>query len=242
MKFEDIKKLHEKKFREKLGALRHRRRAPRAGAREGRGARCAPARKQDLRDARLCALVEQAADARRSSPSRWRRSARRVHRRASPRWCRCSTPPRRAQESALSIFTRSRIPAISAPSCARWRGSGISAACCSPDSVDLHNGKVVRASMGAIFHVPVEFDVPLDVVAKTFRAHCLLDLGGRADCVAGIPGIRLLRVRQRSARPAARADERARRAAIHHPGNGRHRIAERGGDREHLPVRAQPRV
>lgn len=28
----------------------------------------------------------------------------------------------------------------------------------SPDSVDLHNGKVVRASMGALFHVPVEID------------------------------------------------------------------------------------
>jgi TrmH family RNA methyltransferase len=34
----------------------------------------------------------------------------------------------------------------------------------SPDSVDLHNGKVVRASMGAIFHVPVEIDVPLDAL------------------------------------------------------------------------------
>ena len=36
---------------------------------------------------------------------------------------------RRARGSAPSICTRSRIPAISAPSCARWRGSEISAAC-----------------------------------------------------------------------------------------------------------------
>ena len=33
------------------------------------------------------------------------------------------------RESARSIFTKSRIRATSAPSCARWRGSGISAAC-----------------------------------------------------------------------------------------------------------------
>ena len=41
----------------------------------------------------------------------------------------------------------------------------------SPDSVDVHNGKVVRASMGAIFHVPVELDVPLEVPAGPLRAH-----------------------------------------------------------------------
>jgi len=38
----------------------------------------------------------------------------------------------------------------------------------SPDSVDVHNGKVVRASMGAIFHVPVEIDVPLDSLPARF--------------------------------------------------------------------------
>jgi RNA methyltransferase, TrmH family len=48
----------------------------------------------------------------------------------------------------------------------------------SPDSVDLHNGKVVRASMGAIFHVPVEFDVPLDVLPGRFARIATLDLGG----------------------------------------------------------------
>jgi TrmH family RNA methyltransferase len=48
----------------------------------------------------------------------------------------------------------------------------------SPDSVDLHNGKVVRASMGAIFHVPVEFDVPLDALPGRFSRIASLDLGG----------------------------------------------------------------
>jgi RNA methyltransferase, TrmH family len=47
-----------------------------------------------------------------------------------------------------------------------------------PDSVDLHNGKVVRASMGAIFHVPVEFDVPLDALRDRFPRIASLDLSG----------------------------------------------------------------
>ena len=74
---------------------------------------------------------------------------------------------------------------------------------CSPDSVDLHNGKVVRASMGAIFHVPVEFDVPMDALPERFPRIACLDLNGAAHRVAGVPGIRLLRLWQRSAWPAA---------------------------------------
>ena len=49
---------------------------------------------------------------------------------------------------------------------------------CSPDSVDLHNGKVVRASMGAIFHVPVEQDTPLDSLPARFARIASLDLRG----------------------------------------------------------------
>ena len=48
----------------------------------------------------------------------------------------------------------------------------------SPDSVDVHNGKVVRASMGAIFHVPVEIDVPLEALSARFKQIASLDLGG----------------------------------------------------------------
>jgi RNA methyltransferase, TrmH family len=48
----------------------------------------------------------------------------------------------------------------------------------SPDSVDVHNGKVVRASMGAIFHVPVEHDVPLDSLSSRFAGIASLDLHG----------------------------------------------------------------
>ncbi len=50
----------------------------------------------------------------------------------------------------------------------------------SPDSVDLHNGKVVRASMGAIFHVPVEIDVPLETLAARFGQLACLDLHGES--------------------------------------------------------------
>ena len=50
---------------------------------------------------------------------------------------------------------------------------------CSADSVDLYNGKVVRASMGAIFHVPVEFDVPMDALRKRFPRVACLDLNGQ---------------------------------------------------------------
>jgi len=50
----------------------------------------------------------------------------------------------------------------------------------SPDSVDVHNGKVVRASMGAIFHVPVEIDVPMDSLPARFTRIACLDLAGES--------------------------------------------------------------
>ena len=50
----------------------------------------------------------------------------------------------------------------------------------SPNSVDLHNGKAVRASMGAIFHVPVEIDVPIETLPARFGSRIAsLDLAGR---------------------------------------------------------------
>jgi TrmH family RNA methyltransferase len=49
----------------------------------------------------------------------------------------------------------------------------------SADSVDLHNGKVVRASMGAIFHVPVEVDVSLESLPKRYPRIACLDLAGQ---------------------------------------------------------------
>lgn len=49
-----------------------------------------------------------------------------------------------------------------------------------PGSVDVHNGKVVRASMGAIFHVPVETDVPMDSLPARFQRIACLDMQGAA--------------------------------------------------------------
>jgi len=49
----------------------------------------------------------------------------------------------------------------------------------SPDSVDVHNGKAVRASMGAIFHVPVEIDVPIETLRARFNRIASLDLQGQ---------------------------------------------------------------
>ena len=49
----------------------------------------------------------------------------------------------------------------------------------SPNSVDVHNGKAVRASMGAIFHVPVEIDVPMEALPARFARIASLDLQGQ---------------------------------------------------------------
>lgn len=50
----------------------------------------------------------------------------------------------------------------------------------SPDSVDPFNPKVVRASMGAIFHLPIELDVSLDDLSTRFERFAYLDLTGSA--------------------------------------------------------------
>jgi TrmH family RNA methyltransferase len=49
----------------------------------------------------------------------------------------------------------------------------------SPNSVDVYNGKSVRASMGAILHVPVELDVPLQSLPGRFDRIASLDLQGK---------------------------------------------------------------
>lgn len=48
----------------------------------------------------------------------------------------------------------------------------------SPHSVDPFNSKVVRSSMGAIFHVPIELDVSLDEVKNRFKSVACLDMQG----------------------------------------------------------------
>lgn len=48
----------------------------------------------------------------------------------------------------------------------------------SPNSVDPYNDKAVRASMGAIFHVPLEIDVPLTALPQRFARIACLDMQG----------------------------------------------------------------
>jgi TrmH family RNA methyltransferase len=48
----------------------------------------------------------------------------------------------------------------------------------SPGSVDPYNPKVVRASMGAIFHVPLETEVPLGSLSSRYHSVACLDLNG----------------------------------------------------------------
>ena len=48
----------------------------------------------------------------------------------------------------------------------------------SPNSVDPYNGKAVRASMGAIFHVPIEINIPLSSVAARYQQIACLELAG----------------------------------------------------------------
>lgn len=50
----------------------------------------------------------------------------------------------------------------------------------SPGSVDPYNPKVVRSSMGAIFHVPMELDVPLELIKARFNSIATLDMNGKA--------------------------------------------------------------
>lgn len=49
----------------------------------------------------------------------------------------------------------------------------------SPDSVDPYNPKVVRSSMGAIFHVPMELNVPLESLSARFNTIATLDMNGK---------------------------------------------------------------
>jgi len=50
----------------------------------------------------------------------------------------------------------------------------------SPNSVDPYNSKVVRASMGAIFHVDMELNVSLDDLASRFERFACLDMSGES--------------------------------------------------------------
>lgn len=55
----------------------------------------------------------------------------------------------------------------------------------SPGSVDPFNPKVVRASLGALFHVPLELDVDGSALARRFARIAALDLQGESTRSGG---------------------------------------------------------
>jgi len=54
----------------------------------------------------------------------------------------------------------------------------------SANSVDPFNPKVVRSSMGAIFHVPMELDVSLENIQQRFERFAYLDMDGQSTSSA----------------------------------------------------------
>lgn len=55
----------------------------------------------------------------------------------------------------------------------------------SPGSVDPFNPKVVRASMGALFHVPLETEVALSDLGTRYQSLACLDLNGASTTAGG---------------------------------------------------------
>ena len=131
MKFEDVKKLHQKKFREEFGFFLV----------EGEHL-VQELQKAAVHDTRLrTSEIYLTRDyAHWSSPLPMHviqsKQMAQISETRSPQGIAAVVPlfttPRRARTNARSTCTRSRTRAISAPSCARWRGSGISVACSVP--------------------------------------------------------------------------------------------------------------
>ena len=170
MKFEDIKKLHQKKFREELGYFlvegEHLvQELQKAATSRSRG--CASSEIYVTRDyahwssplpMHVNAVEADGADQRDAFAAGHRRGGA-AARPAAPRAGERAVYLHEIQDPG-NLGTILRTLA--------WFGNF--RCLLSPDSVDVHNGKVVRASMGAIFHVPVEIDVPLESLPRRFSA------------------------------------------------------------------------
>ena len=195
MKFEDIKKLHQKKFREEFGTSSSKastwcRSCEKAAARDARLRQSEIYLTRDyahwssaLPDARR-QVKGDGADQRDAFTAGYRRGGAAAGRGRAARVERAVYLHEIQDPGNLGTILRTLA----------WFGNF--RCLLSPDSVDVHNGKVVRASMGAIFHVPVELDVPLEALARSLRAHRRPGSRGRAGGVAGVQEVRLLRVRQ----------------------------------------------
>ncbi len=111
-------------------------------------------------------------------------------------WCRCCTAPAPQPGERAIYLHEIQDPGNLGTILRTLAWFGGFRCLLSPDSVDLHNGKVVRASMGAIFHVPVEIDVPLDSLPARFGRIASLDLQGQSIATPAFRELRLLHLRQ----------------------------------------------
>jgi RNA methyltransferase, TrmH family len=177
MKFDDIKKLHQKKFREELGHF----------IVEGEHL-VQELEKAAASDARLRASEIYVTREHEGWPTRLplhvvpSKQMAQISETRSPQGIAAvvpllSTPPPRAGERAVYLH-EIQDPGNFGTILRTLAWFGGFRCLTSPDSVDVHNGKVVRASMGAIFHVPVELDVPMDALRERFPRIACLDLRG----------------------------------------------------------------
>lgn len=178
MKFEDIRKLHQKKFREELGHF----------LLEGEHL-VQELEKAARHDARLRAseiyLTHEYEGIRTTLPTQVinARHMAQISETRSPQGIAAVVPlleaaPPRAGERAIYLH-EVQDPGNLGTILRTLAWFGGFRCLLSPDSVDVHNGKVVRASMGAIFHAPVEADVPLDALPGRYGRIASLDLHGR---------------------------------------------------------------
>jgi TrmH family RNA methyltransferase len=177
MKFDDVKKLHQKKFREELGHFlvegEHLvQELEKAGARDPRlrASEIYVTRDRAQWRTQLPLHVVQSKQMAQLSETR------------SPQGIVAvvpllATPPARAGERAV-YFHEIQDPGNFGTILRTLAWFGGFRCLTSPDSVDVHNGKVVRASMGAIFHVPVEVDVPMNALHERYPRVACLGLAG----------------------------------------------------------------
>ena len=179
MKFDDIKRLHEKKFREKLGHFIV------EGEHLVQELEKAAARDARLRESKIF-LTRDYAHWSSQLPMHVVQSKHmaQISETRSPQGIAAVVPLLEApapREGERAIYLHEiQDPGNFGTILRTLAWFGNFRCLCSPDSVDLHNGKVVRASMGAIFHVPVEFDVKLESLPKRFTRLATLDLNGES--------------------------------------------------------------
>jgi TrmH family RNA methyltransferase len=183
MKFEDIRKLHQKKFREELGFF----------LLEGEHL-VQELQKAAVHDARLRAseiyLTHEYEHRQASLPTHVinARHMAQISETRSPQGIAAvvpllAPPAPRAGERAIYLH-EIQDPGNLGTILRTLAWFGGFRCLLSPDSVDVHNGKVVRASMGAIFHVPVELDVAIEALPARFARIACLDLQGESIAAA----------------------------------------------------------